>query len=116
MSQNNEYVGLDVSLKETSICVIDDADKIVWRGQVDSTPEAIGSSVKQRAPHAVRIRLQSGQLSSWLFHELKKAEPPRDLCRCAPRQGSAVAKGQQDRRERRPRSGRRSCASAGTAQ
>jgi transposase len=52
MSQNNEYVGLDVSLKETSICVIDDADKIVWRGQVDSTPEAIGSSVKQRAPRS----------------------------------------------------------------
>ena len=33
MSQSNQYVGLDVSLKETSICVIDDADKIVWRGQ-----------------------------------------------------------------------------------
>ena len=36
MSQSNQYVGLDVSLKETSICVIDDADKIVWRGRVDS--------------------------------------------------------------------------------
>ena len=34
MSQSNQYVGLDVSLKETSICVIDDADKIVWRGQL----------------------------------------------------------------------------------
>jgi hypothetical protein len=37
MSKSNQYVGLDVSLKETSICVIDDADKIVWRGRVDST-------------------------------------------------------------------------------
>ena len=52
MSQSNQYVGLDVSLKETSICVIDDADKIVWRGQVDSTPEAIAAAVKQYAPHA----------------------------------------------------------------
>ena len=30
MSKNGQYVGLDVSLKETSISVIDDADKIVW--------------------------------------------------------------------------------------
>ena len=36
MSQSNQYVGLDVALKETSICVIDDADKIVWRGRTDS--------------------------------------------------------------------------------
>ena len=32
MSQSKQYVGLDVSLKETSICVIDDVGKIVWRG------------------------------------------------------------------------------------
>jgi transposase len=76
MSQSNQYVGLDVSLKETSICVIDDADKIVWRGRVDSTPKAIASAVKQHAPHAVRIGLESGQLSSWLFHELKEAGLP----------------------------------------
>src|SRR5215831_4134719 len=73
MSQSKHYVGLDVSLKETSICVIDDADKIVWRGQVESTPEAIASAIKQHTTHAVRIGLESGQLSSWLFHELKQA-------------------------------------------
>jgi len=50
MSKSSQYVGLDVSLKETSICVIDDADKIVWRGQVESTPETIASAVKQHAP------------------------------------------------------------------
>src|SRR6266853_816072 len=76
MSQSNQYVGLDVSLKETSICVIDDADKIVWRGRTESTPEAIASAVKQHAPHAVRIGLESGQLSSWLFHGLKVAGLP----------------------------------------
>ncbi len=76
MSKSNQYVGLDVSLKETSICVIDDAGKIVWRGRVDSTPEAIATAVKQHAPHAVRIGLESGQLSSWLFHELKGAGLP----------------------------------------
>ncbi len=28
-----QYVGLDVSLEQTSICVIDDAVAIVWRGK-----------------------------------------------------------------------------------
>lgn len=76
MSTNSQYVGLDVSLKETSICVIDDAGEIVWRGRVDTTPEAIAVAVKRHAPHAVRIGLESGQLSSWLFHELKEAGLP----------------------------------------
>ena len=71
MSKSKQYVGLDMSLKETSICVIDDAEKIVWRGQTNSTPEAIASAVKQHAPHAARIGLESGQLSNWMFHELK---------------------------------------------
>ena len=76
MSNNNQYVGLDVSLKETSICVIDEAGTIAWRGKACSTPEAIAMAVKQHAPHAVRIGLESGQLSNWLFHELKAAELP----------------------------------------
>jgi transposase len=76
MSQSKQYVGRDVSLKKTSICVIDDADNVVWRGQVESTPETIASAIKQHATHAVRIGLGSGQLSSWLFHELKQAGLP----------------------------------------
>jgi predicted NBD/HSP70 family sugar kinase len=32
------YIGLDVSLKETSVAVIDENDKLVWRGRVASTP------------------------------------------------------------------------------
>ena len=76
MSNSNQYVGLDVSLKETSICVIDEAGAIAWRGKVDSTPEAIAMAVEQHAPHAVRIGLESGQLSSWLFRALKDAGLP----------------------------------------
>ena len=58
MSKINQYVGLDVSLKETSICVIDDAGKIVWHGRTDTTPEAIAAAVKRHAPHAARIGLE----------------------------------------------------------
>ena len=32
------YVGLDVSLEMTSVCVLDEAGAIVWRVKVASTP------------------------------------------------------------------------------
>jgi transposase len=78
MSQSNipQYVGLDVSLKETSICVVDEAGKVVWRGRTDSTPEAIAAAIKRHARHVVRIGLESGQLSTWLFHGLKERVCP----------------------------------------
>jgi hypothetical protein len=76
MSKSNQYVGLDVSLKETSFCVIDDADKIVWRGRVDSTAGSCSNGREAACAHAVRIELESVQLSSWPFHELKGAGLP----------------------------------------
>jgi hypothetical protein len=76
MSKSNQYVGLDVSLKETSFCVIDDADKIVWRGRVDSTAGSYSNGREAACAHAFRIGLESGQLSSWPFHELKGAGLP----------------------------------------
>jgi hypothetical protein len=48
------YVGLDVSLKQTSICVVDQAGLVVREGVVDSDPEAISVYVRSKAPGAVR--------------------------------------------------------------
>ncbi len=36
------YVGMDVSLEETSICVVDGSGKIVSEGTVISEPPAMG--------------------------------------------------------------------------
>ena len=74
--QNSQYIGLDMSLKETSICIIDEENTVIWRGQVDTTPETIASVLRQQAPHAVRIGLESGQLSNWLYQALKRAGLP----------------------------------------
>ena len=38
MNEQRHYVGLDVSLETTSICVIDDAGAIIWRGKCSSDP------------------------------------------------------------------------------
>jgi hypothetical protein len=47
------YVGLDVSLKQTSICVVDQTGPVVREGVADSDPEAISVYVRSKAPDAV---------------------------------------------------------------
>src|SRR6266478_809860 len=97
MKQKQQYVGLDVSLEHTSVCVVDDAGATIWRGKCSSTPESIHAIVAKHAPNAVRVGLESGQLSTWLFHELKSTAPAGCLHRRTPCQGCAVPPNQQDR-------------------
>ena len=65
------YVGLDVSLKRTSICVVDQTGKVLCEGTANSTPEAIAEFVKLKAAGAVRIGLETGPTSTWLWTEIK---------------------------------------------
>ena len=48
------YVGLDVSQKETAMCVIDDAGRIVFEGKARSEPGALAGLIAKRALHARR--------------------------------------------------------------
>jgi transposase len=70
------YVGLDVSLRQTSICVVDQTGKILWEGTVNSTPEAIIEFIKSKAPGAVRIGLETGPTSTWLWTAIKAVGLP----------------------------------------
>jgi transposase len=65
-----QYVGLDVSMKETKLHVLDEAGKRLWRGQCPSEPAAIAAAVRRYAPSAVRIGLETGPLTTWLWTEL----------------------------------------------
>lgn len=65
------YVGMDVSLKETSICVVDGCGEVVCEGSVASEPETIARFLADKAPGALRIGLESGPTSTWLWHELR---------------------------------------------
>src|SRR5436305_4139539 len=76
MEQQSHYVGLDVSLKTTSICVIDDAGAIIWRGKCSSDPDTITAIVRQHAPAAMRVGLETGQLSNWLTLSLRRRGVP----------------------------------------
>ena len=64
------YIGLDVSLKETSICVVDNDGKVLCEGTVISEPVAIAAFIKTKAAGAKRIGLETGPTSTWLWDEL----------------------------------------------
>ena len=92
------YVGLDVSLKQTSICVVDQAGLVVREGVVNTDPETISAYVRSKAPNAVRIGLETGPTSTWLWTELKRLGLPA-ICIDA-RHAKAVLKMQINKSDR----------------
>ena len=70
------YVGLDVSLKKTSICVVNETGSVVREGVVDSDPDAIAAFVRSNAPGIVRVGLETGPMATWLWTELKRRGLP----------------------------------------
>jgi transposase len=65
------FVGLDVSQKLTSICVVDDAGSRLWRGQCHSEPEPIERAVRRHAGDDASIGIETGPMTPWLVHELR---------------------------------------------
>ena len=49
------FAGLDVSVKETSICIVDDTGKIGREVKVASEPEALLAALKNLAYHIKRM-------------------------------------------------------------
>jgi transposase len=71
-----QYIGMDVSLTMTAICIVDRTGKIEREGVVASDPEAIAAFVRLHAQHVARIGLETGATSTWLWTELNKMELP----------------------------------------
>ncbi|MGA2843656.1 MAG: transposase [Steroidobacteraceae bacterium] len=71
-----QYVGLDVSLKLTAICIVDQTGRIEREGVVASDPETIAAFIKSHAPRVARIGLETGATSTWLWTELNKMGLP----------------------------------------
>src|ERR1700689_4160905 len=72
----DHFAGLDVSVKETSICIVDDTGRIVKEVKVASEPEALLKVLGNLAYRFKRIGLEAGPLSQWLFSALAEAELP----------------------------------------
>ena len=65
----DQHIGLDVSLKDTSISVRENG-KRVWRGKCPSDPKLLAELIRKRAPHAKRVVFETGPLSVWFYHAL----------------------------------------------
>src|SRR5260370_36697597 len=72
----DHFAGLDVSVKETSICSVDDTGRIVREVKTASEPEALLQALTNPAYHFKRIGLEAGPLSQWLFSALAEAALP----------------------------------------
>src|SRR5277367_1980131 len=72
----DHFAGLDVSVKETSICVVDDTGRIVREVRVASEPEALLQVLGNPIYRFKRVGLEAGPLSQWLFSGLAEAGLP----------------------------------------
>jgi transposase len=68
--------GLDVSVNETSVCIVDETGKIVREVKVASEPGALLTVLNSGAHHFKRIGLEAGPLSQWLYSALGEANLP----------------------------------------
>ncbi len=64
-----DYIGLDVSMKETAVSIRRDGERI-WRGKCASDPAVIARLLRKRAPDAERVVFETGPLSVWFYHAL----------------------------------------------
>ena len=70
------FAGLDVSLEETAICIVDDAGRIVREARVASEPEALVAFFGACGMRMARIGLEACSLTAWLHQGLSVAGLP----------------------------------------
>src|SRR6266487_999785 len=70
------FVGLDVSVKETSVCVVDDAGKVILAQKVPTEPADIIAVLASLGASFGRIGIEAGPLSQWLVNALTAADLP----------------------------------------
>jgi transposase len=85
--------GLDVSVKETAICIVDEGGTVVREIKVATEPEAVIAFLNNAGLEYARIGLEAGPLSQWLVNGLAKAGLPV-IC-VETRQMKVVLKAQQ---------------------
>src|SRR6516164_5640171 len=75
-AQHGSFCWTGLSVKDTSVCIVDDAGRIIREVKVASEPDALLAVLTNRIYHFKRIGLEAGPLSQWLFSALAEAELP----------------------------------------
>ncbi len=83
------FVGLDVSVEETSVCVVDDVGKVLCERKVRTEPEDIAVLLTSIGGDYVRIGIEAGPLSQWLVNWPDGGGPAGRVCGNAAHEGAA---------------------------
>jgi transposase len=75
----DHYVGIDVSLELSSLCVVDATGRIVREAKVASEPEALIAWLRGLGLELTRVGLEAGPLSRWLHAAMRGAGLPVEL-------------------------------------
>src|SRR5437762_4735808 len=70
------FAGLDVSVKDTNVCIVDDTGKIIREVKVASEPQTLLAVLRNATYRFKRIGLEAGPLSQWLYGALAEAGLP----------------------------------------
>jgi transposase len=70
------YAGLDVSLEETAICIVDETGRIVRETRAASEPQALSAALSESDLPLERIGLEACSLTAWLHEELHRCGWP----------------------------------------
>lgn len=83
------FAGLDVGFKRTAVCVVDGSGRTVWRGIVDTHPQAIAAALRRWREELEKVGLETGSMSPWLARGLAALGFPV-VCMDARRAADAV--------------------------
>jgi len=66
------YIGIDVSTKESALCILDAKGKIVRESKLPTDPEIIARFIAATGLAIERVGLESGCTAAWLFAGLQR--------------------------------------------
>jgi transposase len=93
-----QYAGLDVSVRETAICVVGADGETIWEGKVATGVGEIHEALRRQAPELARAGMETGPVAVWLWHGLRDVGLPLDCIHA--RRAAAALKLQTNKTDR----------------
>jgi transposase len=93
------YCGLDASLKQTALCVVDGDGQVAREAKLITDPEMISRFLTENNLSCERIGLEAGGTSSWLCLELRRLGHPA-VCIDAKHAAAALQAGFRNKNDR----------------
>jgi transposase len=66
------YVGLDVSMKNTAICIVTEQGKIVYEAEAKTDPHVLADAIEKTGLDIELVGFESGSLSHYLYQGFKE--------------------------------------------